>query len=35
MAYKRCDSHRQSTFNGEVAIHFPGLNGLGKVVSEA
>ena len=32
MACKRCDSPSQSTFNGEVAIHFPGLNGLDKPI---
>jgi hypothetical protein len=32
MACKRCDSHNQSTFNGEVAIHFPALNGLDKPI---
>ena len=30
MACKRCDSRNQSTFKSEVAIHFPGLNGLDK-----
>jgi hypothetical protein len=29
---KRCASDNQSTFNGEVAIHFPGLEGLGKPI---
>lgn len=29
----KCDSSdKQSTFNGEVAIHFPGLKGLDKTV---
>jgi hypothetical protein len=32
MACKRCDSDNQSTFNGEVAIHFPGLEGLDKPI---
>jgi hypothetical protein len=30
MDRKQCDSHNQSTFNGEVAIHFPERNGLDK-----
>jgi hypothetical protein len=32
MACTRCDSRNQSTFNGEVAIHFPGLKGLDKPI---
>jgi hypothetical protein len=28
MACKSCKSENQSTFNGEIAIHFPGLKGL-------
>jgi hypothetical protein len=32
MACKRCDSDNQSTFNGEIAIHFPGLEGLEKPI---
>jgi len=28
MACKRCTSDSQRVFNGEVAIHFPGLKGL-------
>lgn len=32
MACKRCDSDNQSTFNGEVAIHYPGLEGLDKPI---
>jgi hypothetical protein len=32
MVCKRCDSSNLSTFNGEVAIHFPGLNGLDKPI---
>ena len=32
MACERCDSGNQSTFNGEVAIHFPGLKGLDKPI---
>jgi hypothetical protein len=32
MACKRCASENQSTFNGEVAIHFPGLKGLDKPI---
>ncbi len=30
MTCNRCGSAYQSTFNGEVAIHFPGLQGLDK-----
>jgi hypothetical protein len=30
MACQKCSSENQSTFNGEVAIHFPGLKGLDK-----
>ena len=30
MVCKACGSDRQSEFNGEVAIHFPGLHGLNK-----
>jgi hypothetical protein len=29
---KRCASDKQSSFNGEVAVHFPGLEGLDKPV---
>lgn len=25
---KSCQSDKESTFNGEVALHFPGLEGL-------
>ena len=32
MACKKCDSRNQSTFNSEVAIHFPGLKGLDKPI---
>jgi hypothetical protein len=32
MACKRCATDNQSTFNGEVAIHFPGLKGLDKPI---
>jgi hypothetical protein len=28
MACQKCSSENQSTFNGEVAIHFSGLKGL-------
>jgi hypothetical protein len=28
MVCKRCTSDNHRAFNGEVAIHFPGLNGL-------
>ena len=32
MACKRCASDEQKTFNGELAIHFPGLGGLDKPI---
>ena len=32
MACEKCDSGNHSTFNGEVAIHFPGLKGLDKPI---
>jgi hypothetical protein len=32
MGCKRCDSESQGLFNGEVAIHFPGLEGLDKPI---
>jgi hypothetical protein len=32
MVCKRCASSKQSMFNGEIAIHFPGLNGLEKPI---
>ena len=32
MACEKCDSGNQGTFNGEVAIHFPGLKGLNKPI---
>jgi hypothetical protein len=32
MACKRCFSEEQGTFNGEVAVHFPGLQGLDKSI---
>jgi hypothetical protein len=32
MACKRCASDNQSSFNGEVAVHFPGLEGLDKPI---
>jgi hypothetical protein len=32
MACKVCASENQKTFNGEVAIHFPGLVGLKKPI---
>jgi hypothetical protein len=28
MSCKSCGSHSQHRFNGEIAIHFPGLKGL-------
>ena len=30
MSCKSCKSENQSNFNGEIAIHFPGLQGLDK-----
>jgi hypothetical protein len=32
MACQKCSSENQSTFNGEVAIHFSGLKGLDKPI---
>ena len=32
MSCKQCASEHQQTFNGEVAIHFPGLDGLRKPI---
>jgi hypothetical protein len=32
VACKECHSEKQSTFNGEIAIHFPGLEGLDKSI---
>jgi hypothetical protein len=32
IACKSCGSNRQSKFDGEIAIHFPGLKNLGKPV---
>jgi hypothetical protein len=32
MSCKWCKSEHQSNFNGEVAIHFPGLKSLNKPV---
>ena len=32
MICKRCASDSQRSFNGEIAIHFPGLNGLDKPI---
>lgn len=32
MSCKRCASDEQKNFNGELAIHFPGLEGLDKPV---
>ena len=32
MVCKRCASDNQSAFNGEIAIHFPGLKGLDKPI---
>ncbi len=29
---RSCQSANQSTFNGEIAIHFPGLKGLDKPI---
>ena len=33
MACKKCSSENQSTFNGEIGIHFPGLQGLDKPIA--
>jgi hypothetical protein len=32
MTCKGCHSDRQRVFNGEIAIHFPGLEGLDKPI---
>ena len=32
MKCQKCSSEIPSTFNGEVAIHFPGLKGLDKSI---
>jgi hypothetical protein len=32
MSCKSCRSENQRTFNGEIAIHFPGLKGLDKPI---
>jgi hypothetical protein len=32
MACPKCSSENQSSFNGEVAIHFPGRKGLNKPI---
>jgi len=32
VACKECHSEKQRTFSGEVAIHFPGLEGLDKSI---
>lgn len=32
MPCKSCQSSDQRTFNGEIAIHFPGLDGLDKPI---
>ena len=32
MSCKRCASDEVKTFNGELAIHFPGLEGLDKPI---
>ncbi|HXY10081.1 MAG TPA: hypothetical protein VEI52_19725 [Terriglobales bacterium] len=32
MACKRCNSASQNTFNGEIAIHFPGIENLDKPI---
>jgi hypothetical protein len=32
MSCKSCQSDNQREFNGELAIHFPGLNGLTKPI---
>ena len=32
MSCKQCASQHEQTFNSEVAIHFPGLDGLNKPI---
>jgi len=32
MTCKGCHSEKQTVFNGEIAIHFPGLEGLDKSI---
>jgi hypothetical protein len=32
MTCKGCHSEKESVFNGEIAIHFPGLEGLDKPI---
>jgi len=32
MICKGCQSDKQSVLNGEIAIHFPGADGLGKSI---
>jgi hypothetical protein len=32
MSCKSCQSERQSTFNAEIGLHFPGLAGLNKPI---
>jgi hypothetical protein len=32
MSCKSCQSENQGNFNGEIAIHFPGLKGLDKPI---
>ena len=32
MSCRGCSSHRLEEFNGEVAIHFPGLAGIDKPI---
>ena len=32
MSCKSCQSQNQRNFNGEIAIHFPGLKGLDKPI---
>ena len=32
MSCKSCQSQNQRNLNGEIAIHFPGLNGLDKPI---
>jgi hypothetical protein len=32
MPCRQCDSDNQRLFNGEIAIHFPGLDGLDKPI---
>lgn len=32
MSCKSCHVDKEAVFDGEIALHFPGLNGLGKPI---